>query len=70
MGEIPGAKNAGAKTVQESDGIGCFGVEVENSDIAATSCISIACNDNRCYAKEAKNPKVAAQGLEPRTRGL
>ena len=64
MGEIPGT-NAGAKTVQESDGIGCFGVEVENSDIAATSCIPITCNAAHNSLQDKDLCQVTRQGLEP-----
>ena len=58
------------KTVGEPAETGCSGVERVKASIFASPCNSSACNDWHESAKEAKNPKVAAQGLEPRTRGL
>ena len=43
------SEKKGAKTVAEHAGIGCFGVEAGKTDIAASSCISTACNSFQDY---------------------
>ena len=50
-----------AKTVAEHAGIGCFGVDAENSDIATTPCISTTCDDMQDNAKEQNSQKWRGQ---------
>jgi len=51
------------KTVGKHACVGCFGVEVENSNIATTPCISTACDDTQDNAKEQNSQKWRGQGL-------
>ena len=55
------AEKAVAKTVAERAGMKWRGVEVENSDIAATSFISITCDNMQDDAKEQNSQKWRGQ---------
>ena len=54
--EIPDTKK-GAKTVAEHAGIGCCGIETGKTDIAASPCISNACNAMLRNAPFRKTPQ-------------
>ena len=53
------------KTSPEHAGNGYCGVEVEKSNIVASSCISIAYNEMPNNAKSAKIPTLPPRGIEP-----
>ena len=63
--ENTAAQKTVGKTVGEHAGMGCFGIEVENSDFATSPYISIVCDAYQDGAKRAKNAQVTPTGLEP-----
>jgi len=63
--EATTVKKPVVKTVAEHAGMGCFVVEVENSDFVATPYISTTCNESGRGAKRVKTIQITRQGLEP-----